>query len=64
MASEFLSLQLKYEQVCQREKEANLRNSSFKREITRVRRKLSDLNLEIKTKRLRLLKVGLLFFFF
>ncbi len=61
MASEFLSLQLQYEQVCLREREAHLRNSSFKQDITRVRRKLADLNLEIKTKRLLLLKVSCLF---
>lgn len=57
--TDVLSLQLKYDQVCLKEKEANCRNSSFKREIARVRRKMAASSFEIETKRLQLLKVYL-----
>ena len=62
-STNLLTLQLKYEQVCLKEREANCRNSSFKRDIARVRRKVAASSFEIRIKRLQLLKVILIFNF-
>jgi len=56
-SAELVGLQLKYEQICLREREANCRNSSLKQDIARVRRKMAVTNIDVRTKRLQLLKV-------